>query len=64
MCYDTSFKCLIGFNPMVFPLLLLFYIHFILIPMYIADIFFLVLRFCVCRLLDLYHVLMYVCRLY
>ncbi len=26
--------------------------------------FLLVLRFCVCRILDLYHVLMYVCRLY
>jgi hypothetical protein len=26
--------------------------------------FFLVLRSCVCRILDLYHVLMYVCRLY
>ncbi len=65
MSCDISFKCLIVFNLMVFPFLLLFYIHFILIPTYIADVFFLVLvRSCVCRILDLYHVLMYVCRLY
>ena len=64
MSCDISFKCLIVCNPMVFLFLLLFYIHFILIPTYIADVFFLLLRSCVCRILALYHVLMYVCRLY
>ena len=34
MSYDISLTCWILCNPMVFPFMLLFYIHFILIPMY------------------------------
>ncbi len=60
---DISLKILIVCNPMFYPFSIFstyisyWFLHTLLM-------FFPLLRSCVCRILDLYHVLMYVCRLY
>ncbi len=51
-------------QPHAILIFVLFYIHIILIPLLIADVFIFVLRSYLCKILGLYHVLMYVCRLY
>ncbi len=64
MFCDISLKILIVCNPMFFPFLLIStYISYWFLRT-LRMLFLLVPRSCVCSILDLYHVLMYVCRLY
>ena len=75
-CYDISFKCWIFHNPMVFSprffLLLqgsyvcriIRFLSYWFLYLFIADVLCFVLRSYVCKILGLYHVLMYVCWLH
>jgi len=78
-CWVNNFLCVCLFVPLQIiwyliqimkstqphglPIFVLFYTQFILIPLFIDDVLCFELRSYVCKILGLYHVLMYVCRL-